>query len=71
MPFLLRSIGDFIPVKMEFITVKFWPYGQPISRPDVHLIGKRKVEFVKRCKVWKLKGDVGCNTKYLQGVSAC
>ena len=33
MPFLLRSIGDFIPVKMEFITVKFWPYGQPISRP--------------------------------------
>ena len=33
MPFLLRSIGDFIPVKMEFITVKFGPYGQPISRP--------------------------------------
>ena len=34
MPFLLRSIGDFIPVKMEFITVKIWPYGQPISRPE-------------------------------------
>ena len=35
MTFLLRSIGGFIPVKIEFITVKFWPYGQPFSRPGV------------------------------------
>ena len=54
MSFLSRSIMDSIPVKMGFITVNFWPYGQPISRPVTFSSDSRAVliAFFSHDQIW-------------------